>query len=113
VDEYKKRNITLHVDNEREDDATRDVLVAWAHFIRADIFIMGLSSFSHVPAILNPNCVVYQPMWHGFKDDWIVIDNTVQPRLWDANKQGEKRGMSDEQLTRFFSERLPRCLAHI
>lgn len=38
-----------------------NVLEAMAHFSMATIFVMAVSSFSFLPALLNANCVVYHP----------------------------------------------------
>eukprot|EP00930_Biecheleria_cincta_P024950 TRINITY_DN17809_c0_g1_i1.p1 TRINITY_DN17809_c0_g1~~TRINITY_DN17809_c0_g1_i1.p1 ORF type:complete len:372 (+),score=61.59 TRINITY_DN17809_c0_g1_i1:147-1262(+) len=62
---YRAQGMTLHLDE--------DPLVAWAHFARADVMAMSKSSFSFVPALLNPNCVIYQPYWHQPLDEWMVI----------------------------------------
>jgi len=38
-----------------------DVLEVMAHFGAAQMFVMGISSFSFIPGLLNPRCVLYQP----------------------------------------------------
>lgn len=75
---YKAQGMTVHLDE--------DPLVAWAHFARADVMAMSKSSFSFVPALLNPNCVIYQPYWHQPLDDWMVI-SSEQAELKDGDLQ--------------------------
>merc|ERR1711920_125526 len=54
---YLDRNMTVHLDG--------DPLEAWAHFASVQVLVMAKSSFSQVPALLNPNCVIYQPEPYG------------------------------------------------
>jgi len=65
-DAYRSRGATVHLDG--------DPLEAWAHFAAADVFVMAKSSFSHVPALLNGNCVVYQPYWHRKLKEWVIVE---------------------------------------
>lgn len=54
---YLERNMTLHLTgNQNQEDSAME---AWAHFARADVLVMAKSSFSHVPAFLNPHCVIF------------------------------------------------------
>jgi hypothetical protein len=64
---YDKRDITVHYD--------ASILETWAHFISADIFVMAHSAFSSVPALLNPNCVVYDHFWLGKLDRHVTLHN--------------------------------------
>ena len=42
----------------------------------ADALIISHSSFSYLPAIFNPNCiVVYHPYWRGRMKDWLISDD--------------------------------------
>lgn len=42
----------------------------------ADALITSHSSFSYLPAIFNPNCiVVYHPYWRGRMKDWLISDD--------------------------------------
>lgn len=61
---YKERHMEVHLDG--------DILDAWAVLSRAQVLVMAKSSFSHVAAFLNPNCVLYQPYWHKPLSNWIV-----------------------------------------
>ena len=64
---YTTNGTTLHLDtNESE---------AWTYFARADILLAAKSTFSHVPALLNPNCVIYQCYWHEPLKAWMVVDS--------------------------------------
>ncbi len=43
----------------------------------ADALIISHSSFSYLPAIFNPNCiVVYHPYWRGRMKDWLISDDS-------------------------------------
>lgn len=70
-DEYAKRNMTVHFED------TVDVIKAWTNMIHADIFIMAKSSFSMVPALLNPNCVVCNMLSFDKRklERWKTIEN--------------------------------------
>jgi hypothetical protein len=80
-DIYRQKGATVHLDG--------DTTEVWAHFSSADVFVMAKSSFSHVPALVNPNCVVYQPYMHWPLDGWVVaqaddavpLSNTAQMGL--------------------------------
>jgi hypothetical protein len=63
-DGYRTRGATVHLDG--------DPLESWAHFASADVFVMAKSSFSHVPALLNGNCVIYQPYKHQPHQGWVI-----------------------------------------
>lgn len=110
--EYLKHNVSLHVDSEIEsgitDNRSKDLLVAWSHFISADIFIMAVSSFSHVPALFNPKCVLYQPMTHAPLGNWIVIDGTIMPQTW--SNESRFNGLDEGALSAFFVGKLRECL---
>jgi glycosyltransferase involved in cell wall biosynthesis len=42
----------------------------------ADALIISHSSFSYLPAIFNPNCIViYNPYWRGRMKDWLISDD--------------------------------------
>jgi len=62
-----------------------DILDAMAHFSTARLFVMAISSFSFIPALLNPNCVVYQPstgvggIWVDSLQHWIRSNASVIP----------------------------------
>jgi hypothetical protein len=63
-DSYRQKGATVHLDG--------DTTEVWAHFSSADVLVMAKSSFSHVPAFVNPNCVIYQPYMHQPLDGWVV-----------------------------------------
>lgn len=46
---------------------------AWRDMILADILILSKSSFSYVPALFNPNLVIYTPFWHDKLSDWVDV----------------------------------------
>ena len=59
-DPIRRWGATVHLDHEthRNDDSTDAALLHWAHWISADVFLAGSSSFSSAPAQLNSNCVL-------------------------------------------------------
>jgi len=78
-DGYRKKGATVHLDG--------DILEPWAHFAMADVLVTAKSSFSHVPAFLNSNCVVYQPYWHRPLDGWVhTMENPKKPLGHEAQK---------------------------
>ena len=78
-DGYRQRGMTVHLDEKIDDND--DMLKAWVHMSRADIFIMSQSSFSMVPAYMNTNCVIFP----------------VQHRL-ASRELGQREGSTAEQL---------------
>jgi len=71
-DGYRARGATVHLDG--------DPMEVWAHFAAADVLVMAKSSFSQVPALLNDNCVIYQPYMHLPLDGWVSAQaNDAQP----------------------------------
>ncbi|CAK0846058.1 unnamed protein product [Prorocentrum cordatum] len=77
---YRRRGMHVHLDG--------DILDPWATMAQAQVLVMAKSSFSHVPAILNTHCVVYQPYWHKPLANWIVAlgeeDEAAAPPLEGA-----------------------------
>jgi hypothetical protein len=72
---YKAHNVSLHMDFESNvANATSDAMVAWAHFISADVLVTSKSSFSMTPAFFNRRCVVYQAHWNAPLPHWISAD---------------------------------------
>jgi len=65
-DEYRKRGMTVHLDE-------MDIAKPWAQLARADVLVMAKSSFSHVPALLSNGCVLYEEYWHRPQTNWVVI----------------------------------------
>merc|ERR1712032_1347160 len=51
-DGFRSRNMTVHLDEDGP-------LVAWAHMAHAQVFVMSMSFFSYIPAMLNSNCRVW------------------------------------------------------
>lgn len=68
-DGYRQRNMTVHLDEQI--DSNEDMLTAWAHMARADIFIMSQSSFSMVPGYMNSNCVIFPSNIDAPLDNWM------------------------------------------
>jgi len=51
---FTSKGMTVHLDG--------DPLDAWAHFAAAQVLVLAKGTFSRVPALLSPGCVVYQRM---------------------------------------------------
>lgn len=51
----------------------------WKLMATADILVLSPSSFSYVPALFNPNFVIYKPFWHAQQPGWINGDEDVAP----------------------------------
>jgi hypothetical protein len=110
VKKYAGQLISLHVSREyATQKATEDAISTWAHFIEADIFLMAKSSFSHVPAMLNRGCVVYQAFWHAKLPHWISIDQGSLDSAVSGSEKLQNQNRINE-LAEFFREELPRCL---
>ncbi|CAE7537258.1 unnamed protein product, partial [Symbiodinium pilosum] len=67
-DGYRQRGMTVHLDEKIDDND--DMLKAWVHMARADIFIMSQSSFSMVPAYMNTNCVIFPSNIDSPLENW-------------------------------------------
>lgn len=64
---YTENDITVHFEEHA------DVCVAWLNMIHADMLIMAKSAFSVVPALLNFQCVVYEPSdYLGKLEHWVT-----------------------------------------
>ena len=68
-DGYRQRGMTVHLDEKIDDND--DMLKAWVHMSRADIFIMSQSSFSMVPAYMNTNCVIFPSNIDSPLENWV------------------------------------------
>ena len=68
-DGYRQRGMTVHLDEKIDDND--DMLKAWIHMARADIFIMSQSSFSMVPAYMNTNCVIFPSNIDAPLENWV------------------------------------------
>ena len=68
-DGYRQRGMTVHLDEKIDDND--DMLKAWVHMARADIFIMSQSSFSMVPAYMNTNCVIFPSNIDSPLENWV------------------------------------------
>mmetsp|Transcript_101168 Transcript_101168/g.263795 ORF Transcript_101168/g.263795 Transcript_101168/m.263795 type:complete len:276 (+) Transcript_101168:340-1167(+) len=77
---YRQRNVSVHLD--------KNAVAHMAHFAMASVAVLAKSSFSHAPALLNHNCVVYQPYWHRPLDGWVAAGPSERtplgPEAWDA-----------------------------
>ena len=71
--EYWDSGIQVHVTEEFNITNTEQTINAMAHLMSADVFMMSKSTFSSVPALYNPNCVLYTPFYHGHLKNWIVL----------------------------------------
>lgn len=79
---YREVGATVHLDD-------LDILDPWAHFARAHVVVLAKSSFSWAPALVNPNCVVYQSTYLAHLPDWISTRNewgSPDQRVLDIDK---------------------------
>jgi len=60
---YTNRGMAVHLDG--------DEVADWAHMAQADVLLLSPSSFSWVPGVLNPNCVVAFSRFYPL-DNWVV-----------------------------------------
>ena len=65
-----------------------DVAQTWRSFLTADVLILSKSSFSLVPAIFNPNVIIYTPFWHKPLPEWTVVPKSMV--------QFHTKGMEDD-----------------
>ena len=82
-------NIYYHIDREihalpgnyknetKDRNQTMSALIDWSHMSTADVFIMAKSAFSFVPALINPNCIIYHRFSHEPLDHWTVLPETA------------------------------------
>ena len=69
LDIFQQLNYTVSVDDK--------LCTVWLALSTAHVAILSKSSFSYVPAILNPHRVVYAPFWHQPMDHWDVAADTL------------------------------------
>jgi len=93
-EEYARRNITLHLDG--------DPMQAWAHLASAHVLVMAKSTFSHIPAMVNPACVIYQP-WN-YRNPGFWLNQTVSPS--PAGLKAAERARRHK-----FQKQLQQCIA--
>lgn len=70
---YRRRNMTVHLDTDPAWD--------WAQMSAAEVLVMAKSAYSHAPALLNRNCIIYQPYWSMPLGAWIRASRSVPPAL--------------------------------
>jgi hypothetical protein len=74
---YTERGMHLHLGNSKKDGSSSSssmVREAWEYLSSADVVVTAKSSFSYVPSVFNPNCVIYQIMQHHPLGDWMIVD---------------------------------------
>ena len=71
--EYTDSGIHVHITDEFNTTNTEQTITVMAHLMAADVFMMSKSSFSSLPALYNPNCVLYTPWYHGHLKNYIVL----------------------------------------
>jgi len=74
---WNTTSMTLHTDEDKT-LAAHATMDAWAHFAQADFVILSRSSYGHVPAMLNTNCVIYQEYWNAPMEGWIWAEDSEQ-----------------------------------
>lgn len=80
-DEFRALGCDLRLD--------ADIGETWVEMMRADVLVMSMSGFSWVPALYNPNLVLYAPCWYMRLEPWV---DSSDPQL-------------DAHLDRFFAWR--------
>jgi hypothetical protein len=69
-----------------------DPLLAWAQIAKADLFLMGKSSFSFVGALLNPTgIIVGQEFWHKFPKSWLGVERPSEVYISDLLRSIERQ----------------------
>lgn len=74
---FESHDITLHLDE-------CDTVDTWAHMSLAHVFVMSreATAFSKIPAMLNPNCVIYsfqdEDRFRGMKRKHLLGSNSVR-----------------------------------
>jgi len=66
---FHKLNYTVKLDTELPE--------VWGDMMSADVLILSKSSFSFVPALLNPNTVVYTQFWHNPIETWKIVSKDL------------------------------------
>ena len=69
LDIFEQYNCTVSVDDE--------LSTVWSALSTAHVAILSKSSFSYVPAIMNPNRVVYTPFRHKPMDYWDIVSDPI------------------------------------
>lgn len=91
-DSFRARDMTCHLDADNLTDGN-DLVVPWLHMARARVFVASPSSFSSVPAYLNPNCVIYPGMIDRPFKGWMLGLNperqTYEKELHECILRGE------------------------
>ena len=72
---FRRRGVSVHLDDGKAKDKTDTALLHWAHFVAADVFIAGLGSFSNAPSTLNANCVLHPSKKVGAYHCYRMDDN--------------------------------------
>lgn len=54
-----------------------DTFDTFHHLCKADILVMGTSSFSYLAGIYNKKSVIYYTFWHPPLDNWINFNNFI------------------------------------
>lgn len=96
-EEYARRNITVHLDG--------DPMHAWAHLASAHVLVMAKSTFSHIPAMINPACVIYQPWSYRNPGSWLNQAVSVK------TPEGGAAEEADRGRRHAFRQQLRRCVA--
>lgn len=81
LDSFRMKRYTVHTDTRNSMIVNAPIMDAWAHIARADIAILSRSSFGHVPAMLNKNCVIYQDYENAPLGEWIWSSGESDMRI--------------------------------
>jgi len=74
MDVFRDMKFSVVLDTNRAD--------TWMSMMVADLLILSKSSFSFVPALLNPHGrVIYTPLWHEPLLQWTIVDDDLLLQL--------------------------------
>ena len=99
--------MTVHLDEQI--DNNDDMIKAWTHMARADIFIMSQSSFSMVPAYLNTNCVIYPSNIDAPLENWVDGKDNKRSQYQASLQKCVARAVEGSQTERRPRRAVGRC----
>jgi hypothetical protein len=111
-----KNSLSKHGFSVHGEPGAESMLDATAHFVAADILVTARSSFSNVPAMFNPNCIIFQHYWGHALPGYIELrgevgDGDYNSKLYDFGRipvpVNIRHGMSDVDI---LERELPACI---
>ena len=71
IRDFAALDVDVRMDDENEENATRDVIHALTEMATADILFVSHSTFPYVAGLLNPNCVINTYQLGLTLDSWL------------------------------------------